>query len=87
MVWDAAFTCDICGRKKGDSNHWWMFVLGDVSCCDEGQPRQRFTVLPWNSAESRNAETHHLCGKGCAMQALERFMTNRTIARDAAETE
>jgi hypothetical protein len=29
----------------------------------------------------------HLCGQGCAMQALERFMTNRTIEREAAEVE
>ena len=38
MVWEVSFTCDICGKKKGDSNHWWMFVLGDVPCFDEGQP-------------------------------------------------
>jgi hypothetical protein len=62
-----------------------MFTLGDVSCCDEGQPKQRFTLLPWNFAESRNAEMHHLCGRGCAMQAMERFMTNQRIEREARE--
>jgi hypothetical protein len=51
MVWDVSFTCDICGKKKGESNHWWMFVLGDVPCFEEGQPNQRFTLLPWNFAE------------------------------------
>jgi len=84
MVWDVSFTCDICGKKKGDSNHWWMFVLGDVPCFDEGQPGQRFTLLPWNFAESRNPEMRHLCGQGCAMQALERFMTHGAIERDPA---
>jgi hypothetical protein len=44
MVWDVSFTCDICGRKKLEANHWWMLVLGDVPCFEEGQPRQRFTV-------------------------------------------
>jgi len=87
MVWDVSFTCDICGKKKGESNHWWMFVLGDVPCFDEGQPSQRFTVLPWNFAESRNPEMRHLCGQGCAMQALERFMTNQSIEREAGERE
>jgi hypothetical protein len=82
MVWDVSFTCDICGKKKGDSNHWWMYVLGDVPCFDEGQPSQRFTLLPWNFTESRNPEMHHLCGQGCAMQALERFMINRVIERE-----
>ena len=75
MSWDVSFTCDICGRKKGDANHWWMVVLGDVPCFEEGQSRQRFTLLPWNAAESRNAEFYHMCGQGCAMQAMERFIT------------
>ena len=55
MVWDVSFTCDICGRKKLESNHWWMLTLGDVPCFEEGQPRQRFTLMPWNKAESGNA--------------------------------
>jgi hypothetical protein len=29
----------------------------------------------------------HLCGQGCAMQALERFMTNQAIERETVETE
>ena len=79
MSWDVSFTCDICGRKKGDANHWWMVLLGDVPCFDEGQPRQRFTLMPWNATESHSAEFYHMCGQGCAMQAMERFMTNGSI--------
>jgi hypothetical protein len=75
MSWDVSFRCDICGRKKGDANHWWMVSLGDVPCWDEGQPRQRFTLMPWNALESQNAEFYHMCGQSCAMQAIERFMT------------
>lgn len=85
MVWDVAYTCDICGKKKGTSNHWWMLMLGEVPCYDQGQPSQRFTLLPWSFAESRDACMLHLCGQGCAMQALERFMTNRTIERETTE--
>jgi hypothetical protein len=79
MSWDVSFTCDVCGRKKGEANHWWMVALGDVLCFDEGQPRQRFTLMPWNAAESHSAEFYHMCGQGCAMQAMERFMTNGSI--------
>lgn len=79
MVWDVSFTCDICGRKKGESNHWWMLALDDVPCFEEGQPHQRFTLMPWNAAESQNTEFYHVCGQGCAMQAMERFMTNGAI--------
>jgi hypothetical protein len=87
MSWDVSFTCDICGRKKGDANHWWMVVLGDVPCFEHGQPRQRFTLMPWNAAESRNAEFYHMCGQGCAMQAMERFMTNGALLHYAGEPE
>jgi hypothetical protein len=79
MAWDVSFNCDICGKKKGEANHWWMVLLGDVPCYDEGQPAMRFTLLPWNQAESRNREMYHLCGQGCAMKAMERFMTTGTI--------
>lgn len=79
MVWDVAFTCDICGKKKGESNHWWMVMLGDVPCWEDDQPSRRFTLLPWNPAESRNPEMFHLCGQGCAMQAMERFMASGSV--------
>ena len=84
MVWDVSFTCDICGKKKGEANHWWMVMLGDVPCFDDGQPSQRFTLLPWNIAESRNPDMYHLCGQGCAMQAMERFMTHGSIESELA---
>jgi len=84
MVWDVAFTCDICGKKKGEANHWWMVMLGDVPCFDEGQPSQRFTLLPWNLAESRNPDMYHLCGQSCAMTAMERFMTHGSIESELA---
>jgi len=89
MTWDVSFTCDICGKKKGDANHWWMVMLGDVPCFDEGQPGLRFTLLPWNAAESRSHDMHHLCGQGCAMKAMERFMTTGaigTLEDEATET-
>ena len=82
MVWDVSFTCDICGRKKLEANHWWMLVLGDVPCFEEGQPGRRFTLMPWNKAESGNREFYHLCGQGCAMQAMERFMNHGSIVSD-----
>lgn len=87
MTWDVSYTCDICGKKKGESNHWWMVMLGDVPCFDEGQPGLRFTLLPWNAAESSSQDMYHLCGQGCAMQAMERFMTTGAILAEAEEEE
>ncbi len=52
MVWDVSFTCDVCGKTKGEANHWWMLSHADCACDEEDQVPQRFSVLPW-SAESK----------------------------------
>ncbi|HZD44579.1 MAG TPA: hypothetical protein VE109_00735, partial [Acidobacteriaceae bacterium] len=51
---------------------------------EEDRVPQRFSVMPWSAEQSRNPEMRHLCGKGCAMQALERFMTPRAAAMENA---
>jgi hypothetical protein len=40
--------------------------------------------MPWNKAESGNPEFYHLCGQGCAMQAMERFMNHGSIVSEGA---
>jgi hypothetical protein len=86
MVWDVSFSCDICGKKKGEANHWWMVMLGDVPCWEADQPNHRFTLFPWNAAESQNPDMYHLCGEGCAMQAMQRFMTSKEIVSFSEKT-
>lgn len=87
MVWDVSFTCDVCGATKGEANHWWMMSYADCPCDEEDQLPQRFSVLPWNAEQSRNPEMRHLCGKGCAMQALERFMTPKAVPVESPAVE
>ncbi len=84
MVWDVSFTCDVCGKRKGDANHWWMVLLGEEPGL-ETEPGMRFTLMPWDAAESQNPEVYHLCGQGCALQAMERFMTYGKIESDPNE--
>lgn len=83
MVWDLSFSCDMCGQKKGEANHWWMAVLEKQSCYEEGQPDHGFLLLPWNREQCRSGELVHLCGQNCAMQAMERFMSHGSIHLDA----
>jgi hypothetical protein len=87
MGWDVSFTCDICGKKKGEANHWWMLSHAECACDEDDQVPQRFSIMPWSAEQSRNPEMRHLCGKGCAMQALERFMTPRAAAIENAAPE
>ncbi len=79
MVWDVSFTCDICGKTKGEANHWWLAELATDTRTTDDNPAPRFTLMRWHIAESRNPEIYHLCGQGCAMQATERFMTEGAI--------
>lgn len=81
MVWDVSFTCDICGKSKGEANHWWMAALGSVPCFEGSQDtrEQRFTLMRWSKTDSQNPDMYHLCGQGCAMQAVERFMTDGSL--------
>ena len=72
-------------KTKGEANHWWMLSHADCACDEDDQVPQRFSVMPWSADQSRNPEMRHLCGKGCAMQALERFMTQKVPAQEMAE--
>ena len=87
MVWEVSFTCDICGTTKGEANHWWMLSYAECQCDDIEQMPQRFAVMPWSVEQSRDPEMKHLCGKGCAMQALERFMTPDTSVAPEIDTD
>ncbi len=83
MVWDVSFTCDICGKTKGEANHWWLASLTGNPAYPEDARALRFTLMRWHVAESRTPEVYHLCGQGCAMQAAERFMTEGAIDAEA----
>ncbi len=78
MVWDVMFSCDICGKTKGEANHWWLAMLAPHPP-ETAESDARFTLLRWSRAESQGEAMYHLCGQGCAMQAMERFMTEGTI--------
>ena len=60
-----------------------MAALGSVPCFEENGGddlrNQRFTLMRWSRADSQNPDMYHLCGQGCAMQAMERFMTEGAI--------
>ncbi len=83
MVWDVSFTCDICGKTKGEANHWWLAAVAPSRAFSEDEQILRFTLMRWHVSESRSPEIYHLCGQGCAMQAAERFMTEGAIEPEA----
>ena len=56
-------TCDVCGKQKGQVNHWWMYAFGGY---------QRMEIKPWN--DSSADAWKHACGQGCVMKAVNEFM-------------
>jgi hypothetical protein len=70
-----SFRCDICGKEKGQVNHWWMMWL---------LPK----LLPYGAAvhiqgwEDRDAPIEgrkHLCGQECTHKMLDRFLTTGSM--------
>ena len=55
-------TCDVCGKLKGDVNHWWLAHVKDF-----------IRVEPWAETLSIG-EFKHLCGQECVIQAVNRWM-------------
>jgi hypothetical protein len=57
-------TCDMCGREKGEVNHWYL--MGSLTT---------FVVTAWAS----NFEGYqHICGQECAHKALDKFFAGIT---------
>ena len=78
MVWSVAFSCDFCGKGKGEANHWWMARLNESH--EASTPAaSAITLMRWTSVKSQDPDIFHLCGQNCALQAVERFMTEGAI--------
>ena len=58
-------TCDICGVKKGEVNHWLMARIIGSS----------FLLYPWtDETQLGGSATHHLCGQEHAHKLLDEFL-------------
>jgi hypothetical protein len=64
-----AVNCDICGKKKESTNHWWGARY--IACVDT------ITYRPWQEWGSHEEMTHHLCGQGCCLTLHERYLEGK----------
>ena len=63
------YQCDICGKVKGEANHW--FKAAKLS--------PTITLVPWEfqfdmGIKGSGATILHLCGLGCAHKAMEQTL-------------
>jgi hypothetical protein len=73
MIFDA-IQCDVCMRQKQETNHWLVAV---VRLGTEG-----ILFLPAEDVETRetNCEYDDLCGEGCALKRLSRWLSELKAA-------
>ena len=64
-----AISCDICGRDKQQTNHW--FVVNEHGA--------ELRISGWNSQTRMSPKAKHLCGQTCLHKLVDDFMA-RTIA-------
>jgi hypothetical protein len=72
------YTCDYCGKRKEDSNHWYYGVFDSWS----------FNLWPWAYENTHvpnvdDSIVEHICGAECAAKALAKWMD--MVSRSAAK--
>ncbi len=69
------YACDICGKQKGDVNHWWVGTATEIGS------HRSFVVYPWPCGRGEVAvgkRVNHLCGQQCAIQAVSEWLQANT---------
>lgn len=59
----STYLCDVCGKQKESSNHWWIAYV------DGG-----FGLWSWDKGFPDKSSAIHLCGEGCAVKMMSEWM-------------
>jgi hypothetical protein len=80
MSWTETFHCEICGKQKGNVDHWWLAWTENYRPPYDGAPiKPILKIYPWENMSAHDAEVKHLCGQSCLQTLVARWM-NRTIS-------
>ena len=72
--------CDGCHAVKKDTNHWYTLVIGN----DREACLRPMACTPSNLLQiGASGVVHYLCGRLCAIEALDRWMERVTICAAA----
>jgi hypothetical protein len=77
------YQCDVCGKTKGDVNHWWIARSAKYG------GNSIFTMTDWNDKALRSEfdvqgrdvkekKEFHLCGSECVIKKVNEFMSSPT---------
>ncbi|MDE2106354.1 MAG: hypothetical protein KGL39_54565 [Patescibacteria group bacterium] len=79
MAQKTTYTCDVCGRRKGEANHWWLVIINDDNALEPeilAPEMWSFAVVPWTAiGRMKLTAALDLCGVGCVHKRLAQFET------------
>lgn len=71
MAAKLVYTCDVCGNRKGESNHWHALTV----------TKESLTLWKWYNASQPGAL--HLCSERCVAVAISSRLGRDSFAADA----
>jgi hypothetical protein len=74
-LWTESFTCNVCGKPRGDASDWWIAWADDIQPHDQEDPKPKWQIMPWSELMARSREATHLCGLACALKEAEKWLS------------
>lgn len=78
MAQQTTYTCDECGKQRGDANHWWLATFlsnVQIEYASDFDREHGMAFAKWSEEGSRQPHAFHLCGNGCATKLLSKWMS------------
>ncbi len=80
MAWAERFTCDVCGKLRGETEAWWIAEINcattNPSTIKDNPAPSLLKLMPWYNLTGHSADSRHLCGAGCVHTFLDRWMSD-----------
>ena len=48
MTWTETFSCNVCGKRKGEVDHWWLAWVDQIQPSDEEEFKPKLQIIPWS---------------------------------------
>jgi len=74
MAKRTVYTCNVCGKDKLKTNHWWIAYVSSAP---------GFMLSPWSDSLAENEEVKTLCGQECLIKAVNEWMQKQQKAATA----
>lgn len=69
MATQTQYTCDVCGKPKGATNHWYALTI------------ERFVMKVWPFGVGHDiAGALHICGEACLLKKISERLGRESFA-------